>query len=40
MIVDVEEGEAKVKEIPVGLIEVVGVGVIIRLIEFKAMKGP
>ena len=39
MIVDVEEGEVEVEEIPVGLIEVVEVGVIIILIRFRAMKG-
>ena len=38
MIVDVEEGEVEVKEIPVGLIEVVEVRVIIILIEFKVVK--
>ena len=45
MIVDMEEVEVEVevedevKEIPVGLIGVVEVGVIIILIGFKAMKG-
>ena len=39
MIVDVDEGEVEVEEIPVGLIEVVEVGVIIILIGFKAMEG-
>ena len=41
MIVDVEEGEVEVEveEIPVGLIEVIDVGVIIILIEFRDMKG-
>ena len=39
MIVNVEEGEDEVEEIPVGLIEVVEVGVIITLIGFKAMEG-
>ena len=39
MIVDVEEGEVKVEEIPIGLIEVVEVGVIIILIGFRAMEG-
>ena len=38
MIVDVEEGEDKVKEIPISLIEVVKVEVIIILIEFMAME--
>ena len=39
MIVNVEEGEVEVKEIPIGLIEVVEVGVIIILIGFRAMEG-
>ena len=39
MIVDVEEGDVKVEEIPIGLIEVVEVGVIIILIRFRAMEG-
>ena len=39
MIVDVEEGEVEVEEIPIGLIEVVKVGVIILLIGFRAMEG-
>ena len=37
MIVDVEEGEVKVEEILVGLIEVVKVRVIIILIGFRGM---
>ena len=39
MIVNVEEREVEVEEIPVGLIEVVKVGVIIILIEFRDMEG-
>ena len=34
-----EEGEVEVEEIPVGLIEVVEVGVIIILVGFRAMEG-
>ena len=39
MIVNVEEGEVEVEEIPGCLIEVVEVGVIIILIGFRAMEG-
>ena len=40
MIVNVEEGEVEVEEIPVGLIEVVKVEVSIILIGFRAMERP